>query len=256
MMPGAVRGTAAAGRAQVRGPSAVSGPGVRMSATPTLTPAPNLRGPASAAAPRPARRAGRPRWNDPRLVAGLLLAVGSALLGARALTAADDSEPVWAAARDLPVGAVLRADDLVAVDLRLSSGAQAYLSAAGEAPTGRSTLRAVSAGELVPAAALGRGPVADHRLVTVPAETFHFPADLARGDRVDVYATTDQDGAPKPALVLGDVVVAEVEARSARLGGVSGVGVVLSVPVGDVPAVVAATQSGAVDLVRVPGSTP
>jgi Flp pilus assembly protein CpaB len=227
-----------------------------MSATPTLTRASSPQGSAPAAAARPARRPGRPRWTDPRLVAGLLLAVGSALLGARALTAADDSEPVWAAARDLPAGAVLRADDLVVVDLRMSSGAQAYVSAAGEAPTGRSTVRAVSAGELVPAAALDRGPVADHRLVTVPAETFHFPADLTRGDRVDVYATTEQDGVPTPALVLGDVVVAEVEARSARLGGVSGVGVVLSVPVDDVPAVVAATQSAAVDLVRVPGSTP
>jgi hypothetical protein len=189
-------------------------------------------------------------------VAGLLLAVGSALLGARMLAAADDSEPVWAAARDLPPGAVLRADDLVVVDVRLSSGAEAYVSAAGVPPAGRSTLRAVAAGELVPAAALARGPVADHRLVTVPAETFHFPADLARGDRVDVYATVEEQDVRTPRLVLDDVVVAEVEARSARLGGVSGVGVVLSVPQPDVPAVVAATQAGGVDLVRVPESAP
>ena len=227
-----------------------------MSATPTLTPPPSSHGALAAGPPRAARRAGRPRWSDPRLLAGLLLVIGSALLGARLVTAADDSEPVWAAARDLPPGAVLRADDLVVVDLRLSSSAEAYVSAAGGAPTGRSTVRAVSAGELLPVSALGVGPVADHRLVTVPAETFHFPADLARGDRIDVYATSEVDGAPSPRLVLGDVVVAEVEARSARLGGVSGVGVVLSVPVADVPAVVAATQADAVDLVRVPGSAP
>ena len=203
MMPGAVSGTAAARAAQGHRRAAVPGPGVRMSVTPTLTHAPNPRGPLSAAVPRPARRAGRPRWTDPRLVAGLLLAVGSGLLGARALTAADDSEPVWAAARDLPRRLLRRAPTIWWSSTCGSPPARRRTSAGGQAPTGRSTLRAVSAGSSSRLPVLGRGPVPDHRLVTVPAETFHFPADLARGDRVDVYATTEQDGPPGPTSCSG-----------------------------------------------------
>ncbi len=50
-----------------------------------------------------ARRVRPPRWLDLRLVLGVLLVLGSVLLGARVVGAADATVPVWAAAGDLPM---------------------------------------------------------------------------------------------------------------------------------------------------------
>ena len=70
-----------------------------------------------AAGPAP-RRVRPPRWLDLRLLLGILLVLGSVLLGARVVGAADATVPVWAAAGDLAAGTELDADDLVAVDVR------------------------------------------------------------------------------------------------------------------------------------------
>src|SRR3954470_22107537 len=99
------------------------------------------------------RRVRPPQWLDLRLVLGLLLVLGSVLLGARVVSAADATVPVWAAAGDLAAGTVLTADDLVSRDVRLDDTGESYLSSSTR-PEGRTLSRAVSAGELVPRSAL------------------------------------------------------------------------------------------------------
>src|SRR3954462_10450549 len=97
------------------------------------------------AAPSPApRRVRPPRWLDLRLVLGVLLVLGSVLLGARVIGVADATVPVWAASTDLAAGTEISPDDLVAVDVRLDSAAKAYL-ASSERPDGRLLSRAVRA---------------------------------------------------------------------------------------------------------------
>ncbi len=76
--------------------------------TAVRTPAPVGTSSEPAAGPTP-RRVRPPRWLDLRLV------LGSVLLGARVVTAADATGPVWAATGDLAAGTELTADDLVAV---------------------------------------------------------------------------------------------------------------------------------------------
>src|SRR6476659_1229278 len=61
------------------------------------------------AGPSP-RRVRPPRWLDLRLVLGVLLVLGAVLLGARIVTAADATVPVWAAAGDLAAGTALTDD--------------------------------------------------------------------------------------------------------------------------------------------------
>ena len=100
--------------------------------------------------PQP-RRVRPPRWLDLRLVLGVLLVLGSVLLGARVVTAADATVPVWAAAADLAPGTVLSDADLVAVSVRLDDVAQSYL-ATSTRPGGRVLARAVRAGSCCPAA--------------------------------------------------------------------------------------------------------
>ncbi len=96
------------------------------------------------------------------------------------------------------------------------------------------------------------------RLVTIPVAKLHMPSgnDL-HGVQVDLYVTPKAvgDAQAAPQLVLANVTIASTITDSA-LGGSNGSGVVLSVPLPYVDAVVAAAQQGAVDLVRVPLAAP
>lgn len=193
------------------------------------------------AGPRP-RRVRPPRWLDLRLVLGVLLVLGAVLLGARVVSAADATVPVWAAAGDLAAGTALTADDLVAVDVRLDGAAHAYL-ATGTRPDGRRLNRAVRAGELVPRSALEQP--AELVAVALPVQAGFVPPGLARGQLVDVYAMADPAaGATRVAdgSVTPVVLRAPVQAVSGRSSGVlstatSTVQVVVSVAAGDAAAV-------------------
>jgi hypothetical protein len=198
-----------------------------------------------------------PRWLDLRLVLGVLLVLGSVLLGARVVASADATVPVWAAAGDLTAGTVLAADDLVVVDVRLDDTAGAYLSARTR-PAGRTLSRAVGQGELLPTTALRDAPALVQ--LALPVQAGYVPPGLTRGRLIDVYAVASSSGSP-PAAVSGAtstgtaasatsgvtpvLTAAPVQAVSARAQGVlstptTTVQVVVSVPAGRAPEVLAA----------------
>jgi hypothetical protein len=189
------------------------------------------------AGPQP-RRVRPPRWLDLRLVLGVLLVLGSVLVGARVVTAADATVPVWAVTADLGPGTVLGSEDLVAVSVRLDDVAGAYL-ATSTRPDGRVLARAVQAGELLPRSSLD-SPTGLVQLA-LPVQAGYVPPSLTRGQLVDVYAVADP-AAGAPAAAGGDVdrVVsgAPVQAVSGRGDGVlstatTTVQVVVSVPADD-----------------------
>ena len=165
------------------------------------------------------RRVRPPRWLDLRLLLGVLLVLGSVLLGARVIGAADVTVPVWAAAGDLSAGSRLTADDLVAVDVRLDKAAQAYLDT-GSRPEGSTLNRAVHAGELVPRSALaGTAPLVD---LALPVQAGYVPPSLVRGQVVDVYAVADSASSrtAPTGSVTPVVLKAPVQAVSGRSAGV------------------------------------
>ncbi len=200
------------------------------------------------AAPLPGsapRRIRPPRWLDLRLVLGVLLVLGSVLLGARVVAAADATVPVWSAAGDLAAGTVLAAGDLVAVDVRLDDVAGAYL-ATSTRPEGRTLARAVRNGELLPRTALEEP--AELVQLALPVQAGYVPPGLDRGQVVDVYAVADPAAG---ATATGDgsvalvVAAAPVQAVSGRTEGVlstatTTVQVVVSVPVDQAPVVLEA----------------
>ncbi len=195
----------------------------------------------------------RPRWRDTRLLAGVLLVLLAVVLGARLMATADDTVAVWSLTRALDAGAPLQADDLRPVNVRLGEASNAYVGVASGLPTGYVAARPLSAGELLAVGAVtpaGSGPAL--RNVTVAVGRFHAPADVGRGQRVDVYVTPD-DGAT--ALTVSGALVADVVTDGGRLGpSGDGMGVVLAVPPEDVQVLVQAVQDGAIDLVRVSAS--
>jgi hypothetical protein len=191
------------------------------------------------------RRVRPPRWLDLRLVLGVLLVLGSVLLGARVVTAADATVPVWSAAGDLAAGTVLTEEDLVAVSVRLDDVAGQYLATSTQ-PAGRVLGRGVRAGELVPRSALeestGRVQLA------LPVQAGYVPPSLARGQVVDVYAVADP-AVGASARTGGDVDVvvsaAPVQAVTGRGDGVlstatTTIQVVVAVPAADADDVLAA----------------
>src|SRR3954452_22084516 len=189
------------------------------------------------AGPTP-RRVRPPRWLDLRLVLGVLLVLGSVLVGARVVTAADATVPVWSAAGDLAAGTVLAEDDLVSVSVRLDDVAGQYL-ATSTRPAGRVLGRAVQAGELVPRSALEEATGLVQ--LALPVQAGYVPPSLVRGQVVDVYAVADpavgasaQTGGDVDLVVSG----APVQAVTGRGDGVlsastTTVQVVVAVPAED-----------------------
>jgi hypothetical protein len=205
-----------------------------MSATP-VTAAAGMSGPSP-------RRIRPPRWLDLRLVLGVLLVLGSVLLGARVVSAADATVPVWVATGDLAAGTQLTASDLRSADVRLGDAAGSYLST-GTRPEGRTLSRAVRAGELLPRSALDA--VGELVQLALPVQSGYVPPGLERGQLVDVYAVADP-AAGATGLADGSVTVvvrkAPVQAISGRSEGV------LSTPTTAIQVVVAVSADDAPDV--------
>jgi hypothetical protein len=203
--------------------------------------APDLPATDTASGPTP-RRIHPPRWLDLRLVLGVLLVLGSVLVGARIVGAADATVPVWAVAGDLAAGTELEARDLRAVDVRLGDAAQAYVSTSTR-PDGRVLARAVRAGELLPRAALDE--VSELVQLALPVQSGYVPPGLERGGLVDVYAVADP-AAGATGVADGSVTLvvrkAPVQAISGRSEGV------LSTPTTAVQVVIAVTAADAPDV--------
>lgn len=186
----------------------------------------------------------------------VLLAV---VAGARVFAAANHYTEVYVARSALVPGEHLAAADVRVGEVRLPGEAAHYV-AAGAAPVGYLVTRYVAAGELVPLGAVSAAPPAvdASRFVTVPVPAGHLPGDLGHGDLVDVYVTAKDSGSDAPttpSLVIGGVPVDAADGGTQSLSGSSAVPVVLVVPASKVSAVVAAVETGAIDLIRVPATT-
>jgi hypothetical protein len=211
------------------------------------------RGPASP----PAARLQRRWWRDTRVLVGAGLIIVCTLAGARVMSMGTEEVRVWQVARDLAAGAPVTAGDLEVVSVTPEL-ADAY-AAADVVPGGRLT-RDVSAGEMLPVAALAAGVGAEVRWVAVPIEPLHAPADLAPGNRVDVWATADParnvaaPANPTPLLVLANALVASIDVEARGFAG--DYGVVLEVSPQDAETVLAAVRGASIDLVRVPVGAP
>jgi hypothetical protein len=177
----------------------------------------------------PALRPARNRWRDPRLVVGLAVVAVCALLGARALAAADDTVQVWAARVTLEAGQRVGPGDLVRREVRFAdqAGADRYLSPGSALPSDAAVDRRVGAGELLPRSALGGPAAASLTEVPLSVGTEAVPATVREGSVVDVWVTPQVPGSGEnPAgsvvrratLVFDDVPVVSAPATGTSLG--------------------------------------
>ena len=195
-----------------------------------------------------AERMRRIRWRDTRLWLGLGWMIAAMMWGASLMSQGESMVTVWRASRDLAPGAVP-----VVEPVAVALGAAAASYATADLPLDGRMILPVSAGSLVPIAAVGSLPSTGARRVTIPVDPLHAPVDLAAGDRVDVWATATDGGqtsiAP-PSLVLPRALVISADRESVGVGGE--IAVVIEVPEAEVSTAVAAIRSGMVDLAAVP----
>ena len=186
-------------------------------------------------------RARAPGWRDPRLWLGVALVAASVLVGARVLGGADDTVEVWSAGADLAAGQPVTEGDLVARRVRFGEAAdgERYLRVGDQLPDDATLSRAVGAGELVPAGALG---AAEEGLTEVPiwAPAEVIPASIEPGSVVDVWVTpTPGTGnlAKGSVLVLDDVAVVALPRGEDSFGPGGNRQVLVGVPDGSAPEV-------------------
>lgn len=166
---------------------------------------------------------------------GLVLVAGCVLLGSRLLAAADDTVTVWAAARDLPAGTAVTADVLAPAKLRFDSADTAahYLATRHRLPEAAVLGRDVSAGELLPRAALTRATAEEVVEVPIVLAGDAVPTGLRAGELVDVWvapAREATEGAGEAVKVLSEVSVAAVPRPGGALGPAVARQVLVAVP--------------------------
>jgi hypothetical protein len=145
--------------------------------TPTPTPTP------------PATRAAQPGWRDPRLWIGVLIVAVSVVAGARLMSSADDTVPVWSVATDMGPGDEVVPEDLVATRVRFADEGDlaGYFTAEDELPADLVLTRGVGAGELLPRAAVGSAAQVDTLQVPVAVDVEQVPGSVQAGSVVDLY---------------------------------------------------------------------
>ena len=154
-------------------------------------------------------------WFDPRLAIGIVL-IAASVIGVFAIVAvADASEKVLTARAALAPGDRIDEGDLVVAEVRMPGATDLYLVPADVPAEGLLVTKAIAAGELVPASAVGSA--AALRLasvvITVNAE---LPGSIEPGATVDVWAArleqTNTYGPPS-VIVAGATVVQILESN-------------------------------------------
>lgn len=205
------------------------------------------------------QRLRRPSWRDPRLGVGVLLVAGSVALGSWAVAQADQTVDVYVAVGALTPGDRLDDAQLRAQAVRPDGLEDAYLRADTTVLDDAVVTRVVGAGELVPAAAVGRAADIEVRPVVISV-TGTPPSGVDKGAAVDLWLTSpvppgSQGDAERaaPTLLAGALVVAEVLEGDSLFSG-AGSAVQVLVPQGDLPAVLdALSGEGEIVVVPVPG---
>lgn len=181
--------------------------------------------------PGDAARAPRAFWFDPRFAIGIALVVVSVLGVVAVVSAADSSVMVYAARSSLSPGERVYASDLDGQSVRLGSLGGKYLIDGDIPRAGFVVTRTVSAGELVPASAVGDalGAAMASIVVTVSGELARSVGD---GSVVDLwFARETQDNVfGPPSVLVASATVVRVIANDGMIADRSEQSVELLVP--------------------------
>lgn len=197
----------------------------------------------------------RSTWKDPRLAGGIALVAASVALGAWAVDAAADTEQVYAVTQDIAPGTDLTVDGVLTL-VSSHPGSGDYVTQ-GRLPDDAVATRTLSAGELLPSAAVTDGESAGRRALVIEIAQ-GLPEGAGAGADVDLWrlpssslAGTAQAGAGEATLVAEGLVVTSVGERGSTLVGSTATTVEVLVDADRVGDVLTAIGSGS-PLVLIP----
>ena len=195
-----------------------------------------------------------------RLFIAFALICGSFLSAFILSSLANRTQLMWGARIPLIPGHEILASDLEAHRVALPDGPDGpdgggiYLSVQRDL-TGSVVLRAVGAGELVPAIAISEDVQALQRsALPISVHASDIPSNLQAGDVVNLYHVGDsrltQEIGP-PRVLLSHIYILDIDRKGQNLGG--DLSLTLSVNVKNVLQVLGATAAGRIVVVRVNG---
>ena len=162
-------------------------------------------------APKPSRAR---FWFDPRFAIGVVVVAVSVAGVVAIVGAADASTPVLAARAPLAPGDHVDRDDLVATSVRLGGAERLYLSADDVPPDGLVVTRAVAAGELVAASAVG-SMLGERETAVVLAVDGELAGSVVPGSGVDVWSARQSTSGvfEAPAVIVSAATVVRLVDR-------------------------------------------
>ncbi|MGH2755155.1 MAG: RcpC/CpaB family pilus assembly protein, partial [Actinomycetota bacterium] len=203
-----------------------------------------------------ARRMERMGWLNARTLLGLLVFSAALFGGQRVLQNAENTVGVWAAARDVPEGAVISAGDLRVADVRMPSDLLSRYALASTPLEGAVATRSIAAGELFSTAWVAEdAELQTGRVISLPVQTDHAVGGALRpGDRIDILATFQAGARDARTVVLAqDVEIRDVAEAQGLIENAGQVGVTVAVDPEQAVRLAFAIRNAEIDVVRVTG---
>lgn len=151
-----------------------------------------------------------------RLAMGLALFIIAISAGSLIAKEANRTVYVWASNGELAPGNTIATTDLKAVSVLLPESAKNYISANAQL-VGAIVMHRIGTGDLIPVNAISTdSQKLGQRAVPLTVEITDLPADLQRGEVIDIYAipSTSQKSISEPELITSDITVAEASTKN------------------------------------------
>ncbi len=191
-----------------------------------------------------ARPRARAFWSDTRFLLGIVLVVASIAGVWAVVAAARHTVPVFAASRTIVPGERVAPRDLTLVDVALGDTANAYVATAS-LPSDAVATRTITAGELVPQAAIS----SEHAIRTTTVVLHSdgdVPSSVVTGAHVEVWAAAplEQGRFDTPRVLVDQATVLSVTRDDSVMAG-AGVSLEVVIDRSQVAATLAAVAGGA-----------
>jgi len=151
-----------------------------------------------------------------RLAMGLALFIIAVSAGSLIAKEANRTVYVWASNGELAPGNKIAATDLKTVSVLLPESAKNYISANAQL-VGAIVMHRIGAGDLIPVDSISNeSQKLTQRAVPLTVEITDLPANLQRGEVIDIYAipNSNQKSIAEPELITSAVTVAEASTKN------------------------------------------
>jgi hypothetical protein len=151
-----------------------------------------------------------------RLAMGLALFIIAISAGSLIAKEANRTVYVWASNGELAPGNTIASTDLKAVSVLLPESAKNYISANAQL-VGAIVMHRIGTGDLIPVNAIStESQKLAQRALPLTVEITDLPADLQRGEVIDIYAipNSSQKSISEPELITSGITVAEASSKN------------------------------------------